>query len=148
MPTSWSQILLHVVFSTKHRLPQIPDQTRPDLHAFIGGIVRQQRGALLAAGGMPDHIHLLIRIGTDRSVGDLLREVKARSSRWMRQQSLSGFRWQAGYGAFSVSRSQEAAIRRYIDAQPEHHRKRDFKQEFLALLRAHGVEVDERFIFD
>ena len=150
MPGTYSQLLLHVVFSTKGREPWIAGELTPDLYAYIGGIVRAERGTLLAAGGVEDHVHLYLRWRTDGSISDLMRTVKARSSLWVYQTrpALEHFAWQEGYSIFSVSKSREEAIRAYIAGQAEHHRQESFKSELLALLRRHGVEFDERYVFD
>lgn len=147
MPSTWSQILLHIVFSTKERTPWIDAAGADDLYGFIGGIVRDERGTLLAIGGMPDHVHLLVRWGTDKAISDLMRDVKMRSSKWMHEsRGVKDFAWQVGYGVFSVSQSQADVVRAYIKSQPEHHAKRSFREELVALLEAHGVEYEDRFV--
>lgn len=150
MSGTYSQILLHVVFSTKNRTALIKPEIQTRLYDYIGGLVRAEKGKLYAIGGMPDHLHLLLRWRTDAAVADLMRTVKARSSLWIHQtfQSFCAFAWQEGYAVFSVSKSGEADVKRYIENQAEHHKKRDFKVELLALLRAHGVDFDERYVFD
>lgn len=150
MAGSYSQILLHAVFSTRGRAAFIKPAIQPRLYEYIGGIVRSEKGTLYAVGGMPDHIHLLFRCPADRAVSDLMRVVKAKSSLWVHQ-TIPGaqtFAWQAGYSAFSVSKSAEADVKRYIERQLEHHRNRDYRAELIALLRAHEVEFDERYVLD
>lgn len=117
---------------------------------YIGGIIRQQGGNLLAAGGMPDHVHLLVAISKSVSVVDALRDLKTNSSKWVHENlpNESGFAWQAGYAAFSVSYSALDSVRGYIARQPEHHRVRTFQEEFLELLRRHEIEYDERYLWD
>ncbi|HLP84839.1 MAG TPA: IS200/IS605 family transposase [Phycisphaerales bacterium] len=147
MPSTWSQVVLHIVFATKDRQPFIEDSLAPRLYAFIGGIVRDEGGSLWQAGGMPDHVHLLVRAGTDKSIAELVREVKARSSRWMHDEiGRTDFAWQKGYGVFSVSMSQVDAVKRYIQQQRQHHASQDFGTELRELLRRHGVEFDERYV--
>jgi putative transposase len=150
MPGTHSQILLHIVFATKRRERWLTPDISDRLYAFIGGIVRDERGVLLSIGGVEDHVHLLVRWRTDGAVADLMRNVKARSSRWMHDSfpALAGFAWQDGYGVFSVSKSQEEGVKRYIAGQAAHHAQVGFKEELLALLRRHGVEFDERYVFD
>lgn len=99
---------------------------------------------------MADHVHLLLRWRTDGTIADLMRTVKARSSLWMHQTFVdaAAFAWQEGYAVFSVSKSAEPDVKQYIEDQVEHHKKRDFKEELLVLLRAHGVDFDERYVFD
>jgi REP element-mobilizing transposase RayT len=131
--------------------PRAEDRTRAErLYPYLGGIVRAEKGVLLAIGGVEDHVHLYLRWRPDGAVSDLMRTVKARSSLWVHQHfaDLSAFAWQEGYSLFKVSRSQEESVRRYIAGQAEHHKKEDFKSELLRLLRAHEVEFDERYVFD
>lgn len=149
MPSTYSQILLHFVFSTKHRGPVIAPAIQERLYPYIGGIIRAEGGVLYAIGGMPDHVHLLVRWKTDPSIADLMRTVKGRSAAWVHDTlHAREFAWQQGYAAFSVSKSNEPAVKHYIETQPEHHRHRDFKDELLAMLRAHEIEFDERYVFD
>ncbi len=150
MPGTYSQFLLHIVFSTKRRETWISPALAERLYPYMGGIVRAENGVLLAVGGVEDHVHLYLRWRPDGAVSDLMRTVKARSSLWVHQNfaNLSAFAWQEGYSLFTVSRSQEEAVRRYIAGQAEHHKKEDFKSELLRLLRAHEVEFDERYVFD
>jgi len=150
MPGTHSQILLHLVFSTKHRKSWITADITARLYPYMGGIVRAEKGVLYDIGGVEDHVHLYLRWRPDANVSDLMRTVKARSSKWVHETFpvLSAFAWQEGYSVFSVSKSQEEAVKKYIAGQVEHHKKEDFKSEFLRLLRAHGVEFDERYVLD
>lgn len=148
--TSFTCLNYHLVFSTKNRQPLIDKSWQQRLYDYIGGILRQQDGVLLAAGGMPDHIHLLVGINKKIAITDALRDIKANSSGWIHQeiQNQRGFAWQTGYGAFTVSYSGRAAVRSYLATQEEHHRTRTFQEEFLELLRRHEIEFDERFLWD
>lgn len=150
MSGTFSNILLHVVFSTKNREPCIAPDLREQLYPFMGGIVRDERGDLLTIGGMPDHVHLLVRWNTQASVGDLMRNVKSRSSKWVHETFTkhAAFGWQVGYGAFSVSASQKEHVRAYIENQEAHHRRRTFKEEYLEFLLANEIEFDERYVWD
>lgn len=150
MPGTYSQILLHFVFSTKHRERWITPEIAERLYPYVGGIIRAEKGTLYDIGGVEDHVHLYLRWRTDVAVSDLMRTVKARSSNWLHETfpRLHGFAWQEGYSVFSVSKSQEGALKKYIAGQHEHHRKEDFKAELLKLLRAHEVEFDEKYVFD
>ena len=116
MPGTYSQLLLHVVFSTKGRMPWITAETAERLYPHIGGIVRAERGVLYDIGGIEDHVHMYRRWRPDDSVSDLMRTVKARSSKWLHDEfpALREFAWQEGYSVFSVSKSQEEAVRKYI----------------------------------
>lgn len=150
MPGTYSQLLLHIVFSTKIRTPWITAEVADRLYPYIGGIVRAEKGVLYDIGGVEDHVHLYLRWRPDGSVSDLMRTVKARSSKWVHDtfSNLAAFAWQEGYSVFSVSKSQEKTVKQYIARQAEHHKKEDFKSELLRCLRAHGVEFDEKYVFD
>lgn len=150
MPGTYSQLLLHVVTSTKGRTPWISTAVAERLYPYIGGIVRAEKGVLYEIGGVEDHVHMYLRWRPDGAVSDLMRKVKSGSSKWLHESSpeLAGFAWQEGYSAFSVSKSQEDALRRYINAQAVHHKAENFKSELLRLLRANSVEFDEKYVFD
>jgi REP element-mobilizing transposase RayT len=150
VPGTYTQILLHVVFSTKGRQPLISGEIADRLYPYIGGIVRAERGMLIAIGGVEDHVHMYLRWRPDGSISDLMRTVKSRSSKWLHATYplLANFAWQEGFSAFSVSKSQEDAVKAYIARQREHHRKEDFKSELMRLLDAHAIEVDARYAFD
>jgi putative transposase len=149
MPSAYTQNFYHTVFSTKQRARLITPELESRLYPFIGGIVRQLRCTLLALNGTADHVHLLVRYRADLPHSDLLRHVKARSSKWINETfpDLSHFAWQEGYGGFTVSKSAVADVEAYIARQKEHHVRQDFKAEFLALLRKHGIEFDEKEVF-
>jgi putative transposase len=140
----------HVVFSTKNRVPQITLDLRERLYGYMGGIIKGERGFLLEAGGTEDHVHLLISLPSQPSVADLLRLIKTNSSKWVHEMSPHhrAFAWQSGYGAFSVSRSNDEDVRRYITTQAEHHRRMTFQEEFLEFLRRHEIPFDERYIWE
>ena len=146
MAATFSNLLVHVVFSTKHREPNITAALRPELEKYIGGILRNEGHDLLAIGGMPDHIHLLVKFRADASISDIVRLVKANSSKWSKER-VANFAWQSGFGSFSVSESQRETIRAYINNQQEHHRKVSFQEEYLAFLRRHGIEHDDRYVW-
>ena len=150
MPGTYSQILLHIVFSTKHRSPWINAEVAERLYPYIGGIVRAEKGVLYDIGGIEDHVHLYLRWRPDGTVSDLMRTVKSQSSRWVHGTfpSLGAFAWQEGYSVFTVSKSQEGAVKAYIAGQHEHHNKEDFKSELLRMLHLHEIEFDEKYVFD
>ena len=149
MSHTYSKILLHAVFSTKQRRPLIDDAWSDRLYSYIGGIVRENGANLLRAGGVSDHVHLLLETKTSHAPSDLLRLIKTNSSGWLHDEHLSpGFAWQTGYGIFSVSRSQQDAVVAYIDGQAEHHRQQSFQDELRALLKRHGIEFDEQYLWD
>ena len=149
MGATFSNLRMHIVFSTVNRLPLITGALQPVLYEYVGGVVRGMEGRLLAVGGTADHVHLLVGWRTDEDVAALVREVKSESSRWVHEtRSMRDFRWQRGYGVFSVSHSSTEDVRAYILGQAQHHAKRDFRSEFLRLLDLHEVEYDERYVFD
>lgn len=140
-------ILLHFIFSTQERRPLISPELRDDLFAYLGGIVREMHGTALIINGELDHVHMLIRVRPAHSAAEIARVVKANSSRWMREKHSPRFGWQTGYGVFSVSESNVAAVSAYIAGQREHHRKHSFQEEFVAFLKKNHVEYDERYIW-
>jgi putative transposase len=150
MPGTYSQLLLHVVTSTKGRTPWISPEVAQRLYPYIGGIVRAERGMLYAIGGVVDHVHMYLRWRPDGTVSDLMRTIKSRSSKWVHGTfpHLAAFAWQEGYSVFSGNKSHEDALKAYITGKLEHHKTVDFKSELLRLLRAHEVEFDERYVFD
>jgi len=141
MAHSYVCVYVHVVFSTKDRGPLIPEAKQRLLWKYLAGIAKNYGMKALAIGGMPDHVHLLLSLTSDISVSKTVNVLKSNSSKWMRVQSRE-FAWQEGYAAFSVSASGLSKVIDYINHQPEHHKKRDFAQEYLALLKKHGVEYD------
>ena len=150
MHQSLSEILLHVVFSTKDRRHTIPTQLLTPLHAYLAGCCRNTGCEGLRVGGVADHVHLAVRLGRTITVAALIEELKTASSKWIKLQAggLNGFHWQRGYGVFSIGRSQLPALFRYIDAQPEHHRTKTFQEEFRALLQRYQIAFDERYVWD
>ncbi|HEX9943048.1 MAG TPA: IS200/IS605 family transposase [Thermoanaerobaculia bacterium] len=150
MAGTFSRLLYHVVFSTKRRVPFIAPRLRAELYPYMEGIIRHQGGWLLALGGMPDHVHVLVRLKPDMSVSDLVRDVKAGSSKWVHERPdlPPDFAWQAGYAVFSVSESKEKTVRSYIQNQEKHHRRATFEEELVGLLRKHGIEFDPAYLLD
>jgi REP element-mobilizing transposase RayT len=149
MPNTYTNLLFHIVYSTKCRKPFITPDWQDDLYGYIGGIIREQKGILLAVGGMADHVHLLAKLPPTIAVSDMLRLVKTNSSKWANERAdIRDFEWQAGYAAFSVSESQGDRVRGYIRTQETHHRRQPFKDEYLALLRKHNIAFDERYVFE
>jgi putative transposase len=150
MPQSFTCLRYHVIFSTKGRVPLIHRELQPRLWEYMGGILRSNRSVLLAAGGVPDHVHLLIGLNQSLAVADAVRLIKANSSGWIHNTfpDLGGFAWQSGYGAFSVSYSAQDAVKRYIADQESHHRTKTYKEEFIEFLECHGIPYDEQFLWD
>jgi REP element-mobilizing transposase RayT len=150
VPQSFACLHCHVIFSTKSRVPSLAPEFLPRLFDYFGGVLRNRDCALVAAGGMPDHVHLLASLSREVSVAEVVRLVKANSSKWIHETvpALASFAWQNGYGAFAVSYSNLGAVKDYLARQAEHHRVRTFQEEFLEFLRRHAIEYDERYIWD
>ena len=150
MPQSLINLHVHIVFSTRNRDPLITAELAPRLYAYIGGVTRNTGSVPVAVGGMPDHVHLLVSLGRQACVADLVRDVKANSSRWVHDTDpgQSAFAWQHGYGAFAVSYSLLDRVRAYIENQAERHKTRSFEDEFRELLRKHDIGWDERYVWE
>ncbi len=150
MPQSLAQIFVHVIFSTKNREPVLDDSIHPELHDYVGGIVKNLGGALLAAGSVADHIHLLISHPRTCAPAELVQEIKTGSSKWLKTRGprYAAFHWQSGYGIFSVSPLHRVDVEKYLANQAEHHRVVSFQEEYRKLLRKYGIEFDERYVWD
>ncbi len=148
MPSTHSSLHYHMVFSTKKRAPYIHAEWRTRLHAYLGGIIRTMEGIPLGVGGVDDHVHMLVTLRPVHRISDVLRDLKKSSSIWVHTEiGKRDFSWQEGYGAFTVRRSRIPSVKRYIELQEEHHRKRSFREEYIELLSKHGVEFDERYLW-
>jgi REP element-mobilizing transposase RayT len=150
MPQSFTCLHYHLVFGTKHREPVITPEIRPRLWEYLGGITRGEGGTAVAVGGTADHVHLLVRLHQQTAVADFMRQVKSNSSGWAHDTfpDVRGFWWQGGYGAFTVSLSGLDQVKAYIANQEEHHRTVTFQDEFRDLLIRHGIEFDEKYLWD
>lgn len=150
MAHSFISQLMHCVFSTKERRPLITPEIQSRLFQYIGGIARENKMKLLAAGGVDDHVHLLVSFPSTISVSKGLQLIKGNSSKWIHEtfSNNRSFAWQEGYGAFSIGVGDIERTKNYINNQAGHHGKMDFKTEFLAFLKKHEIEYDERYIFD
>ena len=141
MSHSFTSLFYPIVFATEMRLPMLTRGLIPKVRRYIAGIVAHHRGRLITANGDRDHLHCLTSLHQSMSVADAARIIKSNSSPWLSKQAgLKTFSWQDGYAGFTVSRSQVERVRRYIDQQEEHHRKRSFRDELRALFEAHGLE--------
>jgi putative transposase len=150
MASTLTNLLYHIIFSTKNREPVITEPIRRDLYAYMGGIIRGEGGTLLEIGGIADHVHLVVRFKSDPSVATMVKIIKSKSSKWLNAQPKrpGRFEWQRGYAAFTVSLSQLDNVRAYVRNQEQHHRRKTFQEELRALLDKHGVEYDERYLWD
>ena len=149
MGHTYTDLLTHIIFSTKDRLPYLSDDRRNDVFAYLGGIVRELKGTALNVNRPKDHSHMLVRLPASLSIAKAVDIVKANSSRWIHEQRVlhHSFVWQAGYAAFSVSESQVDEVSRYITNQEEHHRKITFQEELLAFFKPCKIDHDERYIW-
>ena len=150
MANTYTQIYIQIVFAVKGRQNLVLKKNREELHKFITGIVTNRGQKLFAIFAMPDHIHILVSIGPTILISDLVRDIKAGSSKFINEKNwLKGkFNWQEGYGAFSYSKSGVDSVVKYILNQEEHHKKKQFKEEYLALLEKFEIEYDSKYLFD
>jgi putative transposase len=141
MPETLAKLLYHVIFCTKDRAPLILPVVQNELYPYMDGIVGQRKGAILAIGGMSDHVHILLRLRTYLPLAALMRSLKAGSSKWLNEQKgfQGAFAWQRGYGAFTVSESNAPAVKRYIQEQEAHHRRQSSRDELVRILQKHGI---------
>jgi putative transposase len=148
MPQSLANILIHVIWSTKERRPLISDDVRAGLHGYMAGILKNLESTALIINSVTDHVHVLCQLSKNLAACKLVEEVKKSSSKWMKEHGVAEFAWQNGYGVFSVSQSNVDAVREYIEGQAEHHKKRDFKDEFREFCKRYNVTIDERYVWD
>jgi len=148
MSQSFTNLIYHLIFSTKDRRPLITVEYQPRLYDYIGGILRNTGGMSLGIDGVEDHVHVLAKLRPDRALSDVLRDLKANASGWMHDvfPRLSDFSWQRGYAAFTVSQSHVETVQRYLALQKEHHLKISFRDEFISFLKANAIEYDERYV--
>ena len=149
MAHSHTNLLYHIVFATKDRRPLIEPALAERSHAYIGGGIRAEGGSAIAANGTPNHVHILARLRQDKTLSDVLRSIKAHSSKWIHETFATheGFAWQSGYGAFTVSQSQMERVRSYIEDQETHHRRTTFEEEFVSLLRTNHIAFDPEYLW-
>jgi REP element-mobilizing transposase RayT len=150
VPQSLSKVILHIIFSTKNREPWLDSAVRPRMHAYLATICRDLGAEFVRVGGVADHVHIVATLPRTVSQAEMIEQIKKTSSKWIKALGVRyrGFFWQRGYGAFSVSPSQLDAVLQYVEAQQEHHRTRTFQEEYRELLRRHGVDFEERYVWD
>ena|ERR1017187_3674496 len=150
MPQSLAKNVIHLIYSTKNRTPCLSQEVRADLLGYKARILKEWKSPALLIGGVADHVHVLFCLSKNHALAKVIEEVKKGSSKWLKTQGpeFSAFHWQAGYGAFSVSQSQIDQVQRYIERQEEHHRTRSFQDEFRVFLKRHGMDYDERYLWD
>lgn len=150
MPQSLANIYIHLIFSTKERVPLLTDAIRPELHSYMATVLANLNSPALLINSVKDHVHILFNMGRTVTLAQVVEEVKKSSSKLIKTQSpeLASFAWQAGYGGFSVSASNVPMVTNYIRGQEEHHRVRSFQEEFREFLVRHEMEYDERYVWD
>ena len=150
MANTYTQIYVQVVFAVQERAGLIANEWREDLFKYIAGIFKNKGIKLIAIGGVEDHIHILFALDPKFALSDLVRDVKASSSKFIKEKSFvrGKFCWQEGFGAFSYSRSQLDDVAKYVLNQEEHHRTRSFKDEYVGLLERFDVEYEDRYLFN
>ena len=148
MSQSFTNLIYHLIFSTKDRKNLISNEREDRLYRYMGGVIRDVGGIALAINGTEDHVHVLAKLRPDNSLSEVMRNLKAGSSGWMHDvfPELKDFSWQRGYGAFTVSASQIEAVKKYIARQKEHHQKQSPRDEFISFLKMNGIEFDEQYL--
>ncbi len=149
MPNTYTQIHIQAVFAVQNRQSLIQTSWKVELYKYISGILTSNTHKLIIINGMPDHLHVLFGMRPVQSLSDLMQDIKGNSSKWINDKKLvkGKFSWQEGYGAFSYSKSQLPSVIKYIENQEEHHKKITFLEEYIAILKKHEIEFDERYIF-
>ena len=150
MANTYTQIYVQIVFAVKGRENLIHEKHRDELEKYICGIVNNKGSKPLAIYCNPDHLHILIGLKSNTSVSDITRDIKANSSKWINEKKfiVGKFSWQEGYGAFTYAKSQIDAVAKYIHNQPQHHQKKSFKEEYLAILNKAEIEFEEKYLFE
>ena len=152
MPQSLSNVLVHIVYSTKNRKPWLKDSgIRNELYAYNASILKDiVDSPALLIGGVEDHIHILLLLSRKHAIMDVVQQSKTETSKWIKKQGAQyhDFQWQAGYGAFSVSQSKSEQVKQYIANQEDHHRTMSFQDEFRKICDRHGITIDERYVWD
>ncbi|MCX5661987.1 MAG: IS200/IS605 family transposase [Planctomycetota bacterium] len=150
MPQSLARLYTHLVFSTKHREPTLPDSSREPLHRYLAVVLQDLHCPPILINSVEDHIHLLFDLGRTVAIATAVEKIKTSSSKWMKSDGPQNpdFAWQSGYAAFSVSVSMVDTVHAYIANQAVHHRTQSFQDEYRKLLEHHGVEFDEQYVWD
>jgi putative transposase len=152
MPQSLAKVIVHIIYSSKHRRPWLRDpKLRSELYAYNATILKENVDSpAILINGVEDHIHILCLLSRKFAIMDVIKKSKTETSKWLKKQSTAyaDFQWQAGYGIFSVSLSNIAEVKRYIADQEEHHKRMSFQEEFREICRRHRIEIDERYVWD
>jgi putative transposase len=150
MSHTFTNLLYHLVFSTKQRQDLIRDIFRDELYSYLGGIIHGEKGNTVTIGGTQNHVHILAKFPQSVMLSNMLQHIKGNSSKWLNDRGFltCHFQWQTGYGAFTVSESMVQIVSRYIENQKTNHQKMTFEQEFLTLLEKHHIEYDEKYLWE
>ncbi|MCL6525234.1 MAG: IS200/IS605 family transposase [Thermoflavifilum sp.] len=150
MANTFAKIYVHIIFSVRGRQNQIQKSWKEELYKYICGLVNQKQQKVYAIGGAADHIHILISVKPDITISDLVRDIKANSSRWINEKRyvIGKFQWQEGFGVFSYAQSQLDRVITYINHQEQHHKKKSFKEEYIELLQKFDISYDEKYLFE
>ena len=149
MAGTYSNLIFHIVFSTKNREAIIGSNTEVELYQYITGIVQGEKAGLLKINGTNNHVHLIVKMKPTHSIPDIIKRIKANSSKWMNKHRKINrrFSWQSGYGIFSISESQLPQVIKYVADQKKHHKHRSFKEELLQLLDKHRIDYDPKYLW-
>jgi putative transposase len=145
---SYTQIYLHLVFATKDRVPLIAHAWEDEMYRYLSGIIGELKGQPIEINGMPEHVHVFGRFSPLLGISDLVRVLKANSSKWARRTHQPKFGWQRRYGAFSVSESLASTVREYVRRQKLHHQRQSFEEEYRELLRLHRIDFQDQYMWD
>ena len=150
MPQSLAKLLVHLVYSTRHRDRILTDDIREELHRYTAGILKKYDSSAILVNSVEDHVHILFSQSRNHSLADLVEQAKKGTSKWLKTKgrTFARFHWQNGYGAFSVSQSNVKKVTAYIQNQKEHHKRQSFQDEFRTFLKRHEIEFEERYVWD
>ncbi len=148
MGQSLSQLYVHLTFGTKERHPFISEHIEHQLHSYIAGILKNNESPALKINSVPDHVHILFRLSKNYALAKVVEEVKKQSSKWLKEHGVTGFTWQIGYGAFSVSSSRVTVVKKYIIDQKQHHKTKTYKEEVEEFIKEYDIiEYDEKYFW-
>lgn len=150
MANTYTQLYVHIVFSVKGRSNQISPEWKEELYKYISGKITAKKQKPMVMNGVSDHIHILVGFNPSCSISDLVRDIKANSSKWINDKrfAMGKFEWQTGFGAFTIGQSQVDRVAKYILNQEVHHRKKTFREEYIDFLKAYQVEYNPDYVFD
>ena len=151
MSQSLSRVVIHIIFSTKNRFAFLTGvEMQKRMHAYLARVLNEQDSPAIEVGGTEDHVHILCLLSRRHAISDIIKEAKANSSSWAKTlgRRCMKFSWQSGYGAFSINQSQIESVRKYIQTQVEHHRRKSFQEEYLGFLREYQISYDEKYLWE